>query len=611
MLLTATSSTSAKTKLFSTVSLSTSSSSSSSSEKEAEEEEVKDVAVEVAVASAATEVLKKPFRPFTNRLFRATSSPPPPLLSSSSSSSSSSYSNEPQQALETTEDKEEETEKCEPSSNNSTTNYHERRERADSWTPSFAPLPLSLASASSASRWTLLPSSSAHPQKLSARPQQQTQSPTTRTKAERKREREHELRELCSQMDYTDLLEAVRFHRWQVVEEVLRQGGKKLGRDPTLWQNVFRAYDGEKRSYFEEEGDGEESDEGESDGEEQQQAEKVFSFEQFEEQLRKEKRRERRYWKKVIKVLIGWRHPNVIYRYGIMLLDPVLLELLLENGLDPRKRYEKHMGWTLLHPLSLLSQNNRFTEVELRFMLLLLEHGLNINACDHQGKTLFLLLAESIDSPSQLPKLETALKLGSFINARDFNGNTALHLLDDRQVFLAEWLIKHGANRNILNDDGRSPERQALHSQNMRLATWFHSTSSHSSPQQNGNEGKKNSKKNKKAEKSIKRKGSAEDYIMRRQREEEELEEEKKRMRKEKGEEGEEEEMEQERQRRQQMTYQRQAQLKMANSALKYGFTPEWVIDEDFEECWNCRSAFKFVTRRHHCRLCGTLKRDV
>ena len=32
-----------------------------------------------------------------------------------------------------------------------------------------------------------------------------------------------------------------------------------------------------------------------------------------------------------------------------------------------------------------------------------------------------------------------------------------------------------------------------------------------------------------------------------------------------------------------------------------------WVTDEEVKYCCSCKAVFDFLTRRHHCRMCGNV----
>jgi ankyrin repeat protein len=95
----------------------------------------------------------------------------------------------------------------------------------------------------------------------------------------------------------------------------------------------------------------------------------------------------------------------------------------------------------------------------LKFARILLEHGADANVKRNNGKTPLRLLLESQirDEGEALDLICLLLDHGAMVNRRDVNNQTPLHLAMGRDwVKLAQVLLKHGADADAANDDGKS-----------------------------------------------------------------------------------------------------------------------------------------------------------
>ncbi len=98
--------------------------------------------------------------------------------------------------------------------------------------------------------------------------------------------------------------------------------------------------------------------------------------------------------------------------------DTALVGLLLDNGADPKIKYDTANGWTVLH---LAARDRRKELAEL-----LLAHGANANAQDNTGETP-LHLAVSLGEREMVALL---LAHGADANLKDHQGQTALDLAE-------------------------------------------------------------------------------------------------------------------------------------------------------------------------------------
>eukprot|EP00282_Hemiselmis_andersenii_P038148 CAMPEP_0169442572 /NCGR_PEP_ID=MMETSP1042-20121227/8901_1 /TAXON_ID=464988 /ORGANISM="Hemiselmis andersenii, Strain CCMP1180" /LENGTH=486 /DNA_ID=CAMNT_0009553757 /DNA_START=23 /DNA_END=1479 /DNA_ORIENTATION=+ len=80
---------------------------------------------------------------------------------------------------------------------------------------------------------------------------------------------------------------------------------------------------------------------------------------------------------------------------------------------------------------------------------------MDINACDEYGNTLVVLATQAGSAPT----VDYLLQRGADINAQNWRGQTALHFAYAFQYHeLADFLLAHGASRELRNDYGLSPE---------------------------------------------------------------------------------------------------------------------------------------------------------
>jgi ankyrin repeat protein len=98
---------------------------------------------------------------------------------------------------------------------------------------------------------------------------------------------------------------------------------------------------------------------------------------------------------------------------------------------------------------------------------LLLSHGANANAFDHQGDT---LLHKAVRL-QELDVVKLLLKCGADANVRGTSRPTPLHeTVGSGNLEFAQLLLSHGADVNALDYFGDSPLHEALHPRNIGLS---------------------------------------------------------------------------------------------------------------------------------------------
>jgi ankyrin repeat protein len=122
--------------------------------------------------------------------------------------------------------------------------------------------------------------------------------------------------------------------------------------------------------------------------------------------------------------------------------------ILLSNGADPNTRTEI-LGES---PLILVSN----FESPIPFVELLLKYGADINSktsIDQQT----LLMSATVSGNYEFALF--CIDHGADINARDFNGSTALHyaVLEKETLNIARLLVLKGANTQIMDSEGNTP----------------------------------------------------------------------------------------------------------------------------------------------------------
>ncbi|MGI4847286.1 MAG: ankyrin repeat domain-containing protein [Janthinobacterium lividum] len=143
--------------------------------------------------------------------------------------------------------------------------------------------------------------------------------------------------------------------------------------------------------------------------------------------------------------------------------------LLLEAGAevsavakDGRQPLHEHIG-------------NGFDRVSTKVIDLLLEHGADINARDTQGNAAIHFAAVEKRNPGEL--IEFLAQRGADINAVDNQGRTALHLVAQQYTgfeYPAEALLNAGADDGIKDREGKTPVDIAKSTHgNWRMAKLF------------------------------------------------------------------------------------------------------------------------------------------
>jgi len=130
----------------------------------------------------------------------------------------------------------------------------------------------------------------------------------------------------------------------------------------------------------------------------------------------------------------------------------VMAEFLIDAGIDPK--HKDVNGDTALH----VACRHSLTDVA----DLLLDRGLDIEAVGHWNmRPLETAAATDTGDPTTVVKL--LLARGANINAKGFNGHTALHecAFYNRQT-MADLLLSRGADPNVKDNDGRTPADLAI-----------------------------------------------------------------------------------------------------------------------------------------------------
>lgn len=126
---------------------------------------------------------------------------------------------------------------------------------------------------------------------------------------------------------------------------------------------------------------------------------------------------------------------------------PHIVQIILEHGADPNIK-AKRSGRSALYWAS--------DRGIIKNIKLLLEYGANVNIKDSYGTTPLHLT--SLYGHTEATKL--LIDNGAYVNAQDNLGNTPLHevAIGDRRsnVETIIYLIEHGANKNIRNNNGKT-----------------------------------------------------------------------------------------------------------------------------------------------------------
>ncbi|CAL1537866.1 unnamed protein product, partial [Lymnaea stagnalis] len=131
-----------------------------------------------------------------------------------------------------------------------------------------------------------------------------------------------------------------------------------------------------------------------------------------------------------------------------------VINLLLDSGADVNKRVDNST-----HLLNLLDRAVLFDHLG-QTMLLLLQHGANVDDADSRGRTA-LIMASEMNSTGDMLKL--LLSFESNINRQDVSGKTALHHAIERGMSEnLRILIDSGADVNLITKDGLSPIHQCM-----------------------------------------------------------------------------------------------------------------------------------------------------
>lgn len=150
----------------------------------------------------------------------------------------------------------------------------------------------------------------------------------------------------------------------------------------------------------------------------------------------------------VVNQLIKGRSPLYL---AVLRNQVEIAELLIKSGADVNFKYYCPNNNTLFPVFHRVLNNEKL-------MILMIEHGVDINITDGQNNT---ALHGFFNTPATIKIL---IDNGGFINALNIFGQTPLHRLvsfsnsDD----VVEVLLKYGANPNLADHDGCTPLQKAV-----------------------------------------------------------------------------------------------------------------------------------------------------
>lgn len=130
-----------------------------------------------------------------------------------------------------------------------------------------------------------------------------------------------------------------------------------------------------------------------------------------------------------------------------MCYDPYLVKIILEHGADPNLK-DSSLGLSALYWAS----DRGYVES----IKLLISHGADVNIIDDSYNNTPLHLT-SLYGHTEATKL--LIDNDAYVDAKDDKGNTPLHnvaLGNRSNVETAIYLIEHGANKNIKNNEGKT-----------------------------------------------------------------------------------------------------------------------------------------------------------
>ncbi len=145
-----------------------------------------------------------------------------------------------------------------------------------------------------------------------------------------------------------------------------------------------------------------------------------------------------------------------------------IVKYLIEKGINVKVKDKQGMNALIFHSFN--GYNTRIVDV-------LLENGIDINAESDSGVN---ALIESVLPPLKFKKnkfkkkyayITHLIQKGIDVNHQDKLGNTALHyaVLREKPVELIALLLKHGSQKDIRNNEGKTPLDIAIEKGNSRI----------------------------------------------------------------------------------------------------------------------------------------------
>lgn len=143
--------------------------------------------------------------------------------------------------------------------------------------------------------------------------------------------------------------------------------------------------------------------------------------------------------------------------------SPRLIQLLLDYRADVHVR--DNNGETPLFDV--------FRSADMNIIQLLLDHGANIFVRSNDGSTLLHEMFKVNRYASHLEVMEFLLDSGASVNARDYRGRVPVHHLRDTDERTLKFILTHGFEIDVQDNDGKTPLINAIRSRNLELVKFL------------------------------------------------------------------------------------------------------------------------------------------